>query len=57
MYWIGGTGDWSDGAKWSLSSGGSAAGCPPTSADNLFFDQNSFSATNQTFKIDIDNAA
>ena len=57
MYWIGGTGDWSDGSKWSLTSGGPSLGCPPSSADNLFFDQNSFSAANQTFKIDIDNAA
>ena len=57
LYWIGGTGNWSDGSQWSLSSGGSALGCPPTSVDNLYFDQNSFSASDQVVTIDIDNAA
>ena len=57
LYWIGETGNWSDGSQWSLSSGGSAVGCPPTSADNLYFDQNSFSASDQVVTIDIDNAA
>ena len=57
LYWIGETGNWSDGSQWSLSSGGSAVGCPPTSVDNLYFDQNSFSASDQVVTIDIDNAA
>ena len=57
FYWIGGTGNWSDGSKWSLTSGGSPVGCPPTSVDNIYFDENSFDASDQVFTIDIDNAA
>ena len=57
FYWIGGTGNWSDGSKWSLSSGGSAVGCPPTSADNIYFDESSFDSSDQVVTIDIDNAA
>jgi gliding motility-associated-like protein len=57
FYWIGGTGNWSDGSKWSLTSGGSPVGCPPTSADNIYFDESSFDASDQVVTIDIDNAA
>lgn len=42
MYWIGGSGNWDDGAHWSLSSGGGSAGCKPTQLDNVIFDNNSF---------------
>ena len=48
LYWIGGTGNWNDGNHWSTSSGGSPLGCSPTLQDNVFFDANSFTATNQT---------
>jgi hypothetical protein len=40
-YWVGGTGDWSDTAHWSTSSGGSSGASVPTSSDNAFFDGNS----------------
>lgn len=48
-YWIGGEGNWEDPQNWSLTSGGTAniAGCIPSSFDNVFFDDNSFSAPNQ----------
>jgi hypothetical protein len=53
FYWIGGTGNWSDGNKWSLSSGGAPAGCTPNVTDNVFFDANSFTAVGQTVTIDV----
>jgi hypothetical protein len=40
-YWVGGTGNWSDTARWSTSSGGSSGASVPTSADNVIFDANS----------------
>jgi hypothetical protein len=48
LFWIGGTGNWTDPNHWALSSGGSGPNCPPTFQDNVFFDGNSFSAANQT---------
>ncbi|RYD57597.1 MAG: choice-of-anchor D domain-containing protein [Sphingobacteriales bacterium] len=52
-YWIGGTGNWNDGNKWALNSGGTASGCIPTQADNVFFDVNSFTAQNQTVNVNV----
>ncbi|MEL6697813.1 MAG: PKD domain-containing protein [Bacteroidota bacterium] len=50
FYWIGGTGNWSDPANWSLTSGGTAGTCLPGIADNVIFDANSFvSATDTVF--------
>jgi hypothetical protein len=40
-YWVGGTGNWSDTARWSTSSGGSSGASVPTTADNVIFDANS----------------
>lgn len=52
FYWIGNTGNWSDPAHWSKSSGG-PAGCKiPQDGDILIFDQNSFSANNHTVTVD-----
>lgn len=48
FYWIGNSGNWTDPAHWSFTSGGPSAGCIPTSADTVFFDANSFSLANQT---------
>ncbi|MCB0487854.1 MAG: S8 family serine peptidase [Cyclobacteriaceae bacterium] len=50
-YWIGNTGNWNDGTKWSLSSGGVPANAVPGSEDNVIFDENSFSADNQTLSL------
>lgn len=44
-YWVGGTGNWSDTARWSTGSGGSSGASVPTSADNVFFDNNSAAGT------------
>ena len=44
-YWVGGTGNWSDTAHWSTSSGGAGGASVPTSDDDVFFDANSGSGT------------
>jgi hypothetical protein len=44
LYWVGGTGNWSDTARWSTSSGGGSGAAVPTSLDNVIFD----SASNAT---------
>lgn len=44
-YWVGGNGAWDDTAHWSASSGGASGASVPTSADDVFFDNNSGSAT------------
>jgi hypothetical protein len=44
-YWIGGTGNWTDSAHWSLSSGGSTANGIPQSTNNVVFDSNSNTGT------------
>jgi hypothetical protein len=52
-YWVGGTGNWSDNTNhWSATSGGSPGASKPTSADNVYFDENSFTAEGQTVTID-----
>jgi hypothetical protein len=40
-YWIGGSGNWGDTAKWSTSSGGSGGASVPTSSDDVYFDGSS----------------
>jgi hypothetical protein len=41
LYWIGGTGNWTDGTKWSASSGGAAANVIPGPTNSVIFDANS----------------
>ncbi len=53
LYWKGGAGNWSDGTKWSLTSGGSSANIIPTINDTVYFDNNSFSGIGQTISLDI----
>jgi alpha-tubulin suppressor-like RCC1 family protein len=52
FYWIGQTGNWSNGNNWSYISGGAPAGCVPSIGDSVFFDANSFTAANQTVTLD-----
>lgn len=40
-FWVGGTGNWTDTAHWSASSGGASGASAPTSADPAIFDVNS----------------
>jgi len=47
LYWVGGTGNWNETNHWSLTSGGTGGACVPTPYDNVFFDTNSFSSSNQ----------
>lgn len=42
LYWVGGTGNWSDQNHWSLSSGGAGGNCIPTASDDVVIDNNSF---------------
>jgi hypothetical protein len=56
LYWIGNGGNWSDGNRWSLTSGGLPSGCAPTSLDNVFFDANSFSLAGQNVIINVPSA-
>jgi len=56
LYWVNGSGNWSDPDHWDLISGGSGGACPPTEIDNAFFDQNSFSETDQMVTIDVISA-
>ncbi len=56
LYWVGGSGNWNDPAHWSFTSGGPGGACIPSGADNVFFDENSFSAPGQTVIINVENA-
>jgi hypothetical protein len=44
-YWVGGTGNWSNTARWSTSSGGSSGASVPSSSDDVYFDANSNTGT------------
>ena len=52
-YWIGGTGNWSDTAEWSATSGGAGSASVPICHDTVVFDANSFSAGSQTVTADM----
>jgi Secretion system C-terminal sorting domain len=49
LYWVGGTGNWSDASHWSTVSGGAGSGCVPGPTDDIFFDANSFSSSGGEF--------
>ena len=51
LYWVGGSGSWGNGSRWSLSSGGPSAFVVPTSSDNVIFNSAS-SAGSYTVTID-----
>lgn len=40
-YWVGGSGNWSDTAHWSTSSGGSGGASVPNTGDQVYLDSNS----------------
>jgi len=44
-YWVGGSGNWTSTTKWSSTSGGASGASVPTSADDVFIDQNSSAGT------------
>jgi hypothetical protein len=45
LFWVGGTGNWSDGGRWALTSGGVGGFGPPSSTAVAVFDANSGSGT------------
>ncbi len=53
LFWVGGSGLWHETEHWSLSSGGPGGECVPTPIDDVFFDENSFSAPNQRVEMDL----
>ena len=56
-YWVGGAGNWGDVSRWSLTSGGSGGAGVPGINDNVFFDNASFSTTNQIVSLNIANGS
>ena len=56
LYWVGGTGNWSDVNHWALTSGGPGGACLPNARTNVIFDVNSFISASDTVKIDINDA-
>ncbi|MFZ4376728.1 MAG: gliding motility-associated C-terminal domain-containing protein [Saprospiraceae bacterium] len=53
IYWIGGSGKWSDLSHWATTSGGSIRPSSiPGSKDNVIFDSKSFTSPNQLVQID-----
>lgn len=54
LFWVGGSGNWSDPAHWSLTSGGAGGTCVPTAGDNVFFDANSGNSI--SVNMDLENA-
>ena len=55
LFWVGGTGNWSDVNRWSLSSGGAGGECIPTIFDNVTVDNNSIvAAAGFTITFDVD---
>lgn len=57
-YWVGGSGTWdtTSTTNWASSSGGTSGASVPTSADNVFFDQNSNTGSN-AFTVTVTNVA
>ncbi len=56
LYWVNGTGTWSDQSHWDIVSGGNGGYCPPTEIDNVIFNSSSFSNAGETVSVDLKNA-
>jgi|LakMenE01Jun11ns_1017448.scaffolds.fasta_scaffold9954340_3 gliding motility-associated-like protein len=53
-FWVGGSGTWSDISHWATTSGGSIRHLQiPTPNDDVYFDTNSFTSSNQTININV----
>lgn len=55
LYWVGGTGNWSDSSHWSLSSGGPGSACVPTFLDTVVIDINSSTSLKDTLIFDAES--
>ncbi len=56
-YWVGGSGKWTEVLHWSLTSGGQGQNCLPSILDNVVFDNNSFSSSNDEVTVEARNVA
>ncbi|MCC6690443.1 MAG: hypothetical protein IT235_02815, partial [Bacteroidia bacterium] len=52
-YWVGGSGNWSDVAHWSVSDGGQGGAAVPDLSNNVFFTAKSFSNADQIVTVDV----
>ncbi len=53
-YWVGNSGNWSDLSHWATSSGGSSYQTElPSQFDDIYFDNNSFSNSNESVSLDV----
>lgn len=57
LYWVSNGGNWSDGAHWSLRSGGPGGECSPSLVDDVVVDANSFTTSGQTLTLDLASAS
>jgi gliding motility-associated-like protein len=55
LYWVNGSGNWTDNNHWATSSGGAGGHCPPTEIDNAIFDAASFPSAGNTVTLDAEN--
>ncbi len=55
-YWVGNSGNWSDAAHWSLSSGGAGGAGIPDQNTSVIFDANSFQAPGSLVNLDLPSA-
>lgn len=55
-YWVGNSGNWSDPAHWSLSSGGPGGAGVPNQSTSVVFDENSFQQPSSLVKLDLASA-
>ena len=56
LFWVGGTGNWSDPMHWSATSGGAGGSCIPSAGDVVVFDENSFTSNNNSVTLDLEDA-
>ena len=57
LFWVGGTGNWSDANHWSISSGGIGGECLPNFMDDVRFDANSGFGPGGSVTIDVAEAS
>ncbi len=55
LFWVDGTGNWSDSLHWAPVSGGQGGYCIPSPVDDVYFDTLSFSEQGDTVTLDIEN--
>lgn len=56
LYWVNGSGSWSDAGQWAAGSGGAGGAGVPDDQTTVIFDQNSFSSAGEVVDIDVPTA-